>query len=119
MITRLSHLWKTQRLAVVAFLAAAGLVCFFGVNALAAAIYWMDPRHQDQPLAGWMTPRYVAQSYDLPPDAIQDALFITRGETPRGISLLKLAEANDTTLADLQARVTAAAEAHRAEGGHD
>lgn len=119
MINTIQHLWTTQRPAVLAFLAAFCVLVFFAFNALADAIYWMDPRHQDQPLAPWMTPRYVAQSWDLPRDVLNDALLITPGETPRGISLRHLAETHETTLPDLQDRVTAAAEAYRAGGIDD
>lgn len=42
----------------------------------------MDPAHQDQDLAAWMTPRYVAQSYKLPPNVLGPALFLVKGKNP-------------------------------------
>ncbi len=69
----------------------------------------MNPAHQEQALAPWMTPRYVAQSYKLPPEVLGPALFVVKGETPRRISIGAIAQANGTTLETLQARVDAAA----------
>ncbi|UWQ19868.1 hypothetical protein [Jannaschia sp. M317] len=114
MLLRFKSLWAHHRAALLAFL---GFVCvagYFGFNAIGAAIYWNDPRHQDQPLAPWMTPRYVAQSYDIPPDVLGPALFFEPGDPPRRRRLEDIAAANGVTLADLQQRVLEATAAHRA-----
>ena len=102
-----------------AFVVALCTLGFFGARSLAATIYWMDPAHQDQPLAGWMTPRYVARSYKLPPEVLGEALFLVKGETPRRISLEALAAENDTTLDALQSRIDAAAAEWRAARDKD
>lgn len=107
-MTAIKHLWAEHRLALLAFVAALGALAYFGVTTLAAALYWMDPAHQDQPLAGWMTPRYVGQSYHLPRDVVADALMITRGEDPPRMRLSDIATQNDMTLDDLQSRIDAA-----------
>ncbi|MCF2903600.1 hypothetical protein L0666_01240 [Octadecabacter sp. CECT 8868] len=111
----IKHLWDTHRLALITFAFALGALGYFGVKTISSAIYWMDPAHQNQPLAGWMTPRYVAQSYHLPREFLLEALFITPGTPPRRISLDAIAAANGVTLADLQTRVDAAAALHEAE----
>ncbi|HCP80851.1 MAG TPA: hypothetical protein DIT67_04395 [Octadecabacter sp.] len=103
------HLWHTHRLALMAFLIALVALVYFGGRTITSTIYWMDPAHQEQPLAGWMTPRYVAQSYKLPREYVQPALFIAPDATPNRVSLESIAQANDVTLADLQARIDAAA----------
>ncbi len=115
MRARLAHLWAHHRILLMAFVIALSSLGYFGIKSLSATIYWMDPAHQDQPLAGWMTPRYVARSYKLPPDVLGEALFLVKGETPRRISLDALASENNLTLDDLQARIDAAAAAWRAE----
>lgn len=114
-MTRLKHLWAHHRVLLMVFSVALGALGFFGVKTISATIYWMDPAHQDQPLAGWMTPRYVARSYELPPDVLGDALFLVKGEGPRRVSLDVIAAENDLTLVDLQARIDDAATAWRAE----
>lgn len=93
------------------------LICvadFFAFNAIAAAIYWNDPRHQDQTLAAWMTPRYVAQSYKIPPEVLGPALFFDPPEAPRRRRLDDIAAANGVTIETLQRRVSEDTAAFRA-----
>ncbi|MEO9826330.1 MAG: hypothetical protein ABJF50_18155 [Paracoccaceae bacterium] len=113
MLGRFKTLWAHHRLATVAFLALSCIACYFAINAIAAAVYWNDPRHQDQPLADWMTPRYVAQSYDIPPKVLGPALFIDPTEPPRRLRLEDIATANGVTLDILQQRVTEATASFR------
>lgn len=110
----LRHLWRSHRIALIAFVVAVTLLGFFAVRTVTATIYWMDPTHQDQPIAGWMTPRYVAQSYNLPPDVLGPALFLLPGAPPRRRSLDAIAADNGITLDDLQRRIDEAAAAWRA-----
>ena len=115
---RLKYLWQTQRAALCAFVLCVLVAGYFGGQALSRYIYWADPRHQDQPLADWMTPRYVVQSYDVPPEVIQTALGLALDEPPRRISLGSLAAAQGKTLTDLQAQVTDAVTDWRSTGGN-
>lgn len=114
MLLRLKSLWAHHRAALLAFIGMLCIAGYFGFNAIAAAIYWSDPRHQDQPLAPWMTPRYVAQSYDIPPEVLGPALYFEPGDPPRRRRLEDIAAANDVTLEALQQRVTKATTAFRA-----
>ncbi len=113
MLARVKVLWSHHRGLLLAFIAMLCVAGYFAVNAVAAAIYWNDPRHQDQALAGWMTPRYVAQSYDLPPRILGPALFFEPGDPPRRRRLEDIASANNVTLEELQQRVIEAAAAFR------
>ena len=115
MIARIAHLWAQHRLLLIVFLIAVGASGFFAIRAVSATIYWMDPAHQDQALAGWMTPRYVARSYQLPPEVLDEALFLNSDEPRRRVSLDVIAAENGLTLALLQVRIDAAAVAWRAE----
>lgn len=114
MLARLEYLWANNRLALLAFGAVTCIAAFFAINAIAAAIYWNDPRHQDQDLAGWMTPRYVAQSYNIPPEVFAPALFFEPGDPPRRRRLEDIAADNGVTLEDLQTRIDEATAAFRA-----
>ncbi len=104
----LKHLWAHHKIALTAFVLACGAVLYFGFTTLASAIYWMDPAHQDQALADWMTPRYVAQSYQLPRDIIEDVFMLERGVDPPRMRLGQIAENNSMTMDDLQTRLDAA-----------
>ncbi len=103
-------LWEHNRPALLAFAVALVALGVFGVRTFASAVYWYDPAHQDQPLAPWMTPRYVAKSYDLPPSIMREALMLAPDGPPRRIRLDRLALEKGVTLEVLQARVEAAAE---------
>lgn len=114
MLSRIKTLWTDHRLAFAALLIMLCAACYFAFNAITAAVYWNDPRHQDQPLADWMTPRYVAQSYSIPPEVIGDALFFDPTEAPRRRRLDDIAAENGVTLDTLQQRVTDATTSFRA-----
>ncbi len=109
----MKQLWQSHRIAVLAFGLAVAVLGYFAVNTVSSTLYWMNPAHQDQPLAGWMTPRYVAQSYKLPPEVLGEALFLVKGDKIRRQSLDTIAAQNSLTLDDLQIRITDAAEAWR------
>lgn len=114
MLSRIKTLWTHHRIAFLAFLMLFCIAGFFAFNVIAAAIYWNDPRHQDQALAAWMTPRYVAQSYKIPPEVLGPALFFDPTEAPRRHRLEDIAVDNGVTIETLQRRVTEAAAAFRA-----
>lgn len=105
---RLKDLWQHNRIALLAFVAILCLAGFFGVRSVSQFIYWADPRHQDQPLAGWMTPRYVGQSYSIPPEIVQQAFDIVEDGPPRRMTLDRIAAEQGITLDEMQARVEAA-----------
>lgn len=111
---RLSFLWAQHRVLLLLFCLLLGASGLFGFKTVRAALYWADPAHKEQPLAGWMTPRYVARSYDLPPEYLDEALFLDPQQAPRRISLDEIATRNSVTLDDLQNRITAAALAAKA-----
>ena len=79
------------------------------------AIYWSDPRHVDEPLKPWMTPRYVMRSYDLPRDVVLEALKLAPGdEAPRRLGRLgRLAAERGVSLETFTEAIRAAADVHR------
>ena len=109
----LRDLWRTRRTALLAFALALAAVLWFGVQTLTHALYWSDPAHRDQALAGWMTPRYVAHSYQIPPEVFGPALFLNRDAPPRRLTMDEIAAENGVTLDELQARIDAAVVAWR------
>ena len=114
MFSRIRMLWQYHRTPFVVFIALLCVAGFFAFNAIAAAIYWNDERHQDQALAAWMTPRYIGQSYNIPPEVLGPALFLGPDEPPKRLRLEDIAAKNSVTLDMLQQRITEATAAFRA-----
>jgi len=96
-----------------AFIAALALTVFFLFRLTAGLIYWSDAKHIDQPLAGWMTPRYVSQSWSLPPEALVVALGLEQDGSGRRITLKELARQQGRSLDDLIDDLEAAIAANR------
>ena len=107
------RLWRRHRRLAIAFLLAGALTAFFAARLVSSWIYWSDPAHRDVDVAGWMTPRYVAHSWRLPPDLVAATLDLDRSAGPPP-TFSDLAAERGVTVEDLAARIEAAAEAHRA-----
>jgi hypothetical protein len=102
-------LWTRHRWLLMGFLAAAALAILFAVRAVISMQDW--PEHADEDIEGWMTPRYVALSWDVPPEVIVGALSIPRDGSGRRITLDELAKDRgvpvETLAADLEAAIAA------------
>lgn len=109
MLSAVRNLWWKHRFLTIAFIAALAVTAFFALRLAAFSLYWADPAHQDPPLEGWMTPRYVALSYDLPPEVVRDALRIEAVEGERR-TLKAIAEGSELTIEAIQRRINAAAQ---------
>lgn len=55
------------------FALALALTLFFAGRFVAQVVYWSDPARQEQEVQGWMTLRYVAKSWRLPPHELYEA----------------------------------------------
>ena len=75
-VTALRYLWTHHRWGMIGFGAALMLALLFAVRLSIFTMYWADPAHRNQPIEGWMTPGYIARSYDVDPDVIRAALPI-------------------------------------------
>lgn len=113
MLHRIRDIWthhKLASLALVLVIVAAGA---FGSRAVSQMIYWSDPAKLEQPLQGWMTPRYVARSYEVPPDVVQRAFDLERPTIPRRMSLETIAAQRGITLQEMQSKLDLAVAAWR------
>lgn len=88
-----------------AFALALVAVLFFAVRLTVATIYWADPAHREQPIEGWMTPRYVAMSWDVPPETIARALSLPEKDGFGRISLDRIATERGIPLDTLVAMI--------------
>ena len=68
----IGRLWRGNRLLVLAFAGFLALAMFFGANAFLKARDFRAPK--DQPVAAWMTPRYVAHSWNVPREEMMTIL---------------------------------------------
>lgn len=116
MLTAVRTLWRKHRFLFLAFVAALIVTLFFAGRLLLFTVYWADPDHRDQHLEGWMTPGYVAHSYDLSPEVVREVLELDAGGGKRR-TLAEIAKASGMTLEEIQRRIDAVARAD--EGGGD
>lgn len=116
MIRAARQLWAEHRLTFIAFLIAATLTVLFAVRSVVFTIYWADPAHHDQPIEGWMTPRYIANSYRVDPKVVGDALGLA--DLPRRrVTLEDLAQERGQSVQALAAILQTAVQADRAARG--
>lgn len=106
MTNGLKHLWRNHKLLLSGFTIAAALTAFFAVRMVVFSIYWGNPDHQNQPLEGWMTPRYVAMSYGLERQEVEQVLGMDPASVAR-VHLNDVLKAQGMTLQELQARIDA------------
>jgi len=99
--SRIRHLWANHRRLLLAFSLAVLVMVFFVTRAVVFAVYWSDPKHRNQPLEAWMTPRYVAKSYDVPLNVIVSYLNVS-GNAGHKTTLSKVAKSRGTELDTLQ-----------------
>lgn len=109
----LAHLWREHRLLLIGFTGFVLLTLFFSVRATVQFVYWSDPAHQDQMPAGWMTPRYIAYSWEVPPEVISDALDMAQDGSGRRVTLADIAEARGTSVDALASELIDAIQSHR------
>ena len=108
----IGHLWRRHRWLLLGFLAAVALALFFGVRAAVFTVYWSG--HRDEAIAGWMTPRYIAHSWEVPPQVVGEALGLTPGGDARRVTIEEVARSRGLPVAEVAATVTVAIEAFRA-----
>ena len=114
MTGRLRTAWRRHPLLTAGFGLALAVMLFFAVRSIGFLVYWSDPAHRDQALEGWMTPRYVALSWQAPPEVIRDALGLEQDGTGARITLNRLAKERGVPVETLVSDLRAAIQASRA-----
>ncbi len=112
-MTRLLAKWRRHPWLATAFALALAVTLFFATRMVLFTIYWSDPAHRDQSLQGWMTPGYVATSWDVPREVMQAALG-DLGRPGKRETLDRIAAESGLSLDEVSARIEAAIAAHRA-----
>ena len=112
MIGRLQEAFGRHPVLTSGFFLAIALFLFFTIRLIVFTVYWANPAHRDRPIEGWMTPRYVIQSWHLPPEVMREALG-EAGLPDRRMTMDEIAAAMGISLNELAVRVELAARAHR------
>ncbi len=105
-------LWTDHKLLLAGFLLALAVMLFFAVRSVMFWVYWADPAHREQPIAGWMTPRYVAHSWSIPPEVLRDALAVP--SDAKGLSIDALAKGRGVSTEEIIGQIEAAIADQRA-----
>lgn len=112
MPSRIREIWTGSRWLVIAFILAAMVTLFFGMSAFRhARDFGAAP---DQPIAAWMTPRYIVHSWDVPRDVMTQAIGIDPTVRPGPKSLDRIASDQGIPTDVLIRRIEDAIAAHRA-----
>lgn len=109
---KLKKFLRVHWLPVGGFVLFSTLAVWFGFTFMADAIYFNDPKHKDEELKAWMTPRYIVMSYELPREVVFEVLELS-GEPGPGWRMSSVAAAQDMTLDELAAKVREAAKTYR------
>jgi hypothetical protein len=105
-------LWRYHRVALIGMGLALAVALAFAVRLTVFTIYWSDPAHRDQRIEGWMTPGYIARSWEVDPAVIRATLALEPGTRP---TLAQIAATEGVPLPDLIARLEAAIAAARGQ----
>lgn len=102
------RIWQKNPILTLAFLLALIACFFFMGRAMNMALILAN--RADKPVAGWMTPRYIARSYGLEREDLGTILSITDGDDARQ-PLYSLAQEQEVPVADLIAAIQALVDA--------
>jgi hypothetical protein len=113
-VVTLRKLWRHNRWLTLSFLVTLTLALVFIIRAGVFFVYWQQ--HQDEPIEGWMTIRYIARSYRVDPKIVHDAVGLPLTGPDRR-PLIKIAREDGEPLDQITERVLAAIKAERIARG--
>lgn len=98
-----STLWQHHKFLLSGFVIAMLVAAFLLFRLVAGTIYWSN--HRDVQIEGWMTPGYIAHSYNVKIDVVLNSVGMQ--EIPRNrIKLEDIAQMRGVPLDDLIEHVT-------------
>lgn len=113
-VVTLKKLWRHNRWLTLSFLITLTLALVFIIRAGVFFVYWQQ--HQDEPIEGWMTVRYVAHSYRVDPKVVHDAIGLPQTGPDRR-PLIRIAREDGKPLDQITERVLEAIKADRIAHG--
>ncbi|WP_366657245.1 hypothetical protein [Fodinicurvata sp. EGI_FJ10296] len=115
MRAQFSKLWSRHKLLLVSFLVSTAVVVFLAARLTVVTLYWSDPAHQEQTIEGWMPLRYVAHSWEVPPEILGDALDLER-PVGRRRTIAQIAEEREATVQEIINTLDTAIATYRSDG---
>ena len=113
-VVTLKKLWRHNRWLTLSFLITLTLALVFIIRAGVFFVYWQQ--HQDEPIEGWMTVRYVAHSYRVDPRLVHTAIGLPH-TGPDHRPLIKISRQDGEPLDEIAARILDAIRADRIARG--
>lgn len=113
-VVTLKKLWRHNRWLTLSFLITLTLALFFIIRAGVFFVYWQN--HTDEPIEGWMTVRYIANSYRVDPELVHDAIGLPRTGPDRR-PLIRIAREDGRPLDQMATTIIEAIEADRKARG--
>ncbi|WP_322991077.1 MULTISPECIES: hypothetical protein [unclassified Hoeflea] len=113
-VVTLKKLWRHNRWLTLSFLITLTLALFFIIRASVFFVYWQN--HTDEPIEGWMTVRYIANSYRVDPELVHDAIGLPRTGPDRR-PLIRIAREDGRPLDQMATTIIEAIEADRKARG--
>jgi hypothetical protein len=101
----LRAVWKDHKLLLTGFALAVAVMLYFGVRTVMFWVYWADPAHREETIAGWMTPRYVAHSWAVPSEIIREELAVPEGT--KRVTIKALADMRGVPTEDIVGQIEA------------
>ena len=92
--------WR-QWLVVAAFVLVLGFTGLHAFRTVSNVVYWRY--HQDEPIRGWMSVRYVAHSYHVPPHILYQALGLPPTKRRDKRPLRDIAKAQNRSMDEIRA----------------
>ena len=112
--SKLVSFMRQNLLLVGVFTIACGVALWFLTHIALDFLYFNDPKNQDVDLRGWMTPRYIVRTYDLPRDLVLETLQIEENQQ-RGAPLRRIASDLGLTMDELTDLIRQTAETYRGQ----
>ena len=113
-VATLKKLWRHNRWLTLSFALTLTLALVFIIRAGVFFVYWHQ--HQDEPIEGWMTVRYVAHSYRVDPRLVHTAIGLQQTD-PDHRPLIKISREDGKPLDEITARILDAIRADRIAHG--
>lgn len=111
LIAHVKRLWSAAPVATAILALALAASLFFVAH---GAFLWLGRppiAEREQPVAAWMTPRYVARSWHVPREVVMQGLGMTRPLPDGPMNLAEIAERKgvpvDTVIQDLESAIAA------------
>ncbi|MCG6116191.1 MAG: hypothetical protein MEQ84_13450 [Mesorhizobium sp.] len=110
----ITQLWRSHRVLFLVFLVALSLTGFFLVRTVVFTLHWANPAHQEQTIEGWMPIRYVARSWNVPPEVLTEALELSAADRAR-VTVAEIAAERSESVEEIAARLRTAIADYRAD----